>query len=158
MEELLEYRLRMINRFAEAPGLIDQALAKLPDHKKPLEEGGWNVHQILVHMRDVNKQVYLPRLQRIMNEEDPKFQNFDGDVWMEVHYDPQEPFDSILNELKDQCLSTNEWLKQLNSPSWNRNGTHPTIGTHTLQWWVERVLAHLDEHIVQLEASAANPK
>ncbi|HKZ44998.1 MAG TPA: DinB family protein [Anaerolineales bacterium] len=153
MEELLEYRQRMINRFAEAPALIDSAMAKIPAHNQSLEEGDWNAHQVITHMRDVNSQVYLPRLQRIMTESDPIFKNFDGDAWMVDHYDPHEPLGAILNELKEQCLSTAEWLHQLAPPSWNRNGIHPTIGTHTLQWWVERTLAHINEHVAQLEGS-----
>jgi hypothetical protein len=157
MEELTEYRQKLIGKFAQAPVLIEQVIKKIKDPNQPLEEGGWNVHQIITHMRDVNKQVYLPRLQRIMNEEDPLFENFDGDAWMIKHYDPKEHLESVLLELYEQCRSTADWLTQLSPPSWIRNGIHPAIGNHTMQWWVERTLAHVSEHVTQLEGSVSDP-
>ena len=153
MEELLEYRQRMISRFAQVPGLIDQTISKIHDHAEPLEQQGWNVHQIITHMRDVNREVYLPRLHRIMSEEDPVFENFDGDDWMVNHYDPNESLDTIIKEFHEQCLSTADWLGGLAPDSWNRNGSHPTIGNHSMQWWTERTLAHIFEHLLQLEGS-----
>jgi hypothetical protein len=157
MEELLEYRQRMISRFTEASDLINQAISKIQDHGEPLEDEGWNVHQIITHLRDVNREVYLPRLHQIMAEEDPIFKNFDGDDWMLNHYDPQESLGTVINEFKVQCRSTADWLVELAPDSWNRSGIHSTIGNHTMQWWVERTLVHIFEHLLQLEGSSDDP-
>ncbi|MFC2063955.1 DinB family protein [Chloroflexota bacterium] len=155
MEELIEYRKRMIGRFAEAHEKISQAMSRFPDPNVRLEKEGWNIHQIIAHIRDVNREVYLPRLRRIMAEEDPVFENFDGEDWMLNHYDPRESLDAIMAEFGEQCQTTADWLMELAPKSWNRSGSHPTIGTHTLQWWVERTLAHIIEHNHQLEELSA---
>ena len=128
MEELIEYRKQMISRFAEAHEKINQAMSRFPDPNEPLEEEGWNIHQIIAHLRDVNREVYLPRLRRIMAEEDPVFENFDGEDWMLNHYDPLEPLDAIMAEFGEQCRTTADWLMELAPKSWNRSGSHPTIG------------------------------
>ena len=98
MEELLEYRQRMINKIAKAPELIETAILRITDHTQPLEAGGWNIHQVIAHMRDVNQHVYLPRLHRIIDEENPMFENFDGDAWMAEHYQPLEPIGKLSSE------------------------------------------------------------
>lgn len=153
MEELLEYRQRLVTRVAESGSLLEKAIQQYKDPFLPLEPGGWNVHQIVTHLRDVNQQVYLPRLSRILNEENPLFENFDGETWMAEHYQSKEPLQKIMAEFDEQCRSCSKWLSGLKNDAWNRSGKHPTIGVHSLQWWVERTLAHISEHLVQL-----NPK
>jgi len=150
MEMLLEYRQRFLERLSAAPDELRAALAGVRDARAPLEEGGWNSHQVAVHMRDVNAQVYPPRLYRILNEENPTFENFDGEAWMAAHYDPNEPLEAILAEFARQCAEIAGRLLGLSAEAWNRPGTHPSYGTHPLQWWAERMLAHIEEHLTQL--------
>ncbi|NCP16575.1 hypothetical protein GW866_05970 [bacterium] len=150
MEMLLEYRQRFLERLSAAPDELRAALAGVRDARAPLEEGGWNSHQVAVHMRDVNAQVYPPRLYRILNEENPTFENFDGEAWMAAHYDPNEPLEAILAEFARQCAEIAGRLRGLSAEAWNRPGTHPSYGTHPLQWWAERMLAHIEEHLTQL--------
>ena len=149
MEELLEYRQRMVKKIAKAPEMIEVAILQIKDHTQPLENDGWNLHQLVAHMRDVNKHVYLPRLHRIIDEENPMFENFDGEAWMAEHYQPGEPIQEMASEFKEQCQSSAEFLKDLPQEAWNRPGQHPSFGKHSMQWWVERTLAHISEHLAQ---------
>jgi len=151
MEELMEYRQRFLDTLAAAPGGLRAASAAIADAHKPLEEGGWNLHQIVFHLRDVNAQVYLPRLHRIVDENDPVFENFDGEAWMAAHYDANAPLSAMLDEFSAQCADAAAWLRRLPAETWNRPGTHPAFGTHTLQWWAERALAHIAEHLQTLQ-------
>ncbi|MDO9129261.1 MAG: DinB family protein [Anaerolineales bacterium] len=150
MEKLLEYRQRFLDKLSAAPDELRAAMPRIRDPHAPLEEGGWNLHQVLVHMRDVNAQVYPPRLYRILDEENPTFENFDGEAWMAAHYDPNEPLEAILAEFARQCADAADRLRSLPAEAWNRPGTHPAYGTHTLGWWAERMLAHIEEHLTQL--------
>ena len=151
MKELLEYRQCFLDKLAAAPDELRAALGAIPDPCAPLEGGGWNAHQVIVHMRDVNAQVYPPRLYRILDEENPTFENFDGEAWMAAHYDPHEPLEAILAEFSRQCAEVVDRLHSLPSKAWNRPGTHPSYGTHPLQWWAERMLAHIEEHLTQIK-------
>jgi hypothetical protein len=158
MEELLEYRQRMLNKLAEAPGLVEAAILRTKDQTQPLEAGGWNIHQVVAHMRDVNQHVYLPRLHRIIDEENPIFENFDGEAWMAEHYQPREPISKLVSGFKEQCRSSADWLRSLPLEAWNRPGRHASFGKHSLQWWVERTLAHISEHLAQLEHKGVSPQ
>jgi NAD(P)-dependent dehydrogenase (short-subunit alcohol dehydrogenase family) len=114
------------------------------------EPGSWNAHQILVHLRDVHKQVYLPRLQAITGQENPLFEDFDGERWMQEHYDPHEPMSALLAGFTQEVQETAAWLESLPAETWERTGTHPSLGTHPLRWWAERMANHLAEHLAQL--------
>jgi len=151
MEELKEYRRRFLEKLAAAPQELCLAVAALPDAFAPLEEGGWNAHQVVVHLRDVNEHIYPPRLYRILAEENPLLESFDSDTWMAAHYNAAEPLEALLDEFSRQCAEVAARLRDIPAEAWNRPGTHPSLGTHPLQWWAERMLAHIEEHLAQLK-------
>ena len=151
MEGLSEYRQRLHDRMAAVVGELRAALMAVLDPRAPLEAGGWNPHQVISHLRDVNEQVYLPRLHRIVDEDNPQFENFDVYAWMAAHYDPKEPIEKMLAEFTHQCIDTAEWLRHLPLEVWSRPGTHPSYSTRTLQWWAERALGHIEEHLATMK-------
>ena len=59
MKELTEYRANLINELSTAARAFRAACLAVKDPYAPLEPGGWNVHQLAVHTRDVDKLVYL---------------------------------------------------------------------------------------------------
>jgi len=150
MEELLEYRKELMNGLFSAPDELAKRMQTINDPFQPLEPGGWNAHQVIVHMRDVNREVYIPRLKRILAEDDPLFVNFDGEAWMAAHYQVGEPLKDLLADFSLGCRSTADLLSALPASAWNRTGNHPTLGRHALQWWAERLLAHITEHLQQI--------
>jgi hypothetical protein len=151
MEELIEYRQRMLKKMADAGGQLQAVVLTTGDPYKPLLPGSWNTHQVIAHMRDVNQEVYLPRLERIVAEDSPIFDDFDTEGWMTAHYQAREPIQQLVTGFAEKCRTSVEWLAGLPVEAWNRPGSHPLIGKHTLQWWVERTLTHITEHLAQLE-------
>ncbi|MBI4732527.1 MAG: SDR family NAD(P)-dependent oxidoreductase [Chloroflexi bacterium] len=135
-----------------APREVQRILGEIPDfyEEAPRADGSWNSHQILAHLRDVNKEVYIPRLEQIAEQTNPLFQDFDGERWMKEHYDPAEPMDRLLAEFKHQCEETADWLERLPAEDWERPGTHVTLGEHSFLWWADRLVAHIGEHLAQL--------
>jgi len=63
-----------------------------------MEKGGWNVHPLAAHTRDVDKLVYGMRARRTLEEDNPLFENFDGDAYMAEHYDAQAIPQKVLPE------------------------------------------------------------
>ena len=113
-----------------------------------MDEDGWNTHQLAAHARDVDKVVYGMRIHRTVEEDNPVFQDFDADQWMAVHYNADEPLASILNELSASVKETSAMLRELSPEAWSRESSHEIYGGgFTLQTWVERGLAHLQEHL-----------
>ncbi len=156
MEQLLEYRQRLLARYeesarefcnaVEAANRLTPALSEVEGSTR--EAGEWNAHQIAAHTRDVQKMVYGLRVVRTLEEEDPLFENFDGEAWMAEHYNPNEPLASVLDELLASVRETLARLKGLSPEAWARTSRHETYGAgFTTQTWAERGLAHIEEHL-----------
>ncbi len=153
-EELHEYRRRLLERYAAQPGELRAAYAAIPPEARlrPLERGGWTPHQVLAHVRDVELQAFLPRIERLLAEEDPALSDFDEGAWMDAHYDPDESHQAILEAFTAARTRGSGLLRDLSPEGWNRVGRHPLFGRRTLQWWVEYAVSHAQDHILQLRA------
>jgi hypothetical protein len=152
MEELLEYRSRLIRRFAgqgEDLRLAIERFSQKALHRQ-LEPGGWTPHQVLAHVRDVEIQAFRPRMLRILEQDHPTLEYFDEQAWMSQHYDAGEPTADLLAAFNKARESNPVLVKELLPQAWNRMAFHPNWGHRTLQWWVEYAVAHTEEHLDQL--------
>ena len=64
MKELKDYRKSLIEKLVNTARDFRAASLAVKDPYIPLEEGGWNVHQVAVHTRDVDHLVYGLRARR----------------------------------------------------------------------------------------------
>ena len=148
MKELEEYRKSLMEKLEEAAKSFRAECLAAKDPYVPLKEGNWNIHQIAVHTRDVDKLIYGLRARRTALEENPKFPNFDGEAYMAEHYDAKEPLSDLLNGFVENVEALIELLRALPDKGWSRTSSHSTLGSGlTLQSWVEKDLAHIEEHL-----------
>jgi len=158
MNQLLEYRSKLIDRLESATEEFRQACLTVDDVFKPIDADGWNTHQLAAHTRDTDKIVYGLRVRRTIEEDNPEFPNFDGDEWIAAHYDANEPLASILDELSASVKTTAARLRTLPPEAWSRESSHEIYGDgFTLQTWVERGLAHIQEHLETVKKSSLKP-
>jgi hypothetical protein len=151
MEELIEYRKQLMDRLAAAAKEFRTACLAVKDPFAPIE-AGWNVHQLAVHTRDTDKFVYGVRARRTIMEDNPEFQNFDGDEYMATHYDLKEPLQTIVNDLASSMDELTKMLHGLPGEAWGRESRHATQGSgFSLQVWVERSLKHIEEHLATVK-------
>ena len=128
------------------------ACLSIADDKAPLEEGGWNVHQLASHTQDVKVFVYGMRARRTVEEENPEFQDFDAEAWMAEHYDPNESLVDLLDKFLASVQEAVDWLHTLPTEAWARESRHAaSSGVFTLQDWVQRDIAHIEEHLKTIE-------
>ena len=148
MKELLEYRVKMIARLSEAAQEFRDACEALKDPFIKVE-GEWTPHQIASHTRDVEKLVYGARIYQTLNENHPEFKSFNADDWMATHYNREEPLTGILDEFSSNVENLCKILRDRPREAWSRESRHETMGSElTLQLWVERSLAHIEEHLL----------
>jgi hypothetical protein len=152
MKELLEYRASLINRLVEAAREFRAVFLSAEEALAPIEPGGWSIHQVAAHTRDVDKWAYGSRARRTAEEDQSDFQNFDGEAYMAEHYSPDEPLEAILNELVANVEELAELLRGLPSEAWSRESRHAMLGRGlTLQSWVEKDLSHIREHLEEIK-------
>lgn len=148
MTELDEYRTKLMDRMTAAVREFREACLVVKDPYASLEAGGWNVHQIAVHTRDVDRLVYGPRVRRTLAEENPEFADFDGDAYLAEHYDPKEALPDLLDGLVKNVDDLVKGLREMPREGWSRTSRHERQGDNlTLQVWAERDLEHIQEHL-----------
>jgi hypothetical protein len=148
MKELKEYRTQLINKLIVMARDFRAACLAVNDPFAPLEEGGWNVHQVAAHTRDVDKLVYGMRAQKTAKEDNPEFQNFDGDAYTRDHYSANESLQAMMDGFVQNVEALADLLRDLPPEAWSRISRHAKLGNgFTLQTWVERDLAHIEEHL-----------
>ncbi len=144
-KEVLRYRERLLAGIVSAADGFCAACRAVAD-PHDTQPGGWTVHQLAAHTRDVHLQVYGMRMRRTLAEDEPVFPNFDAEAWMAEHYDAAEPLDAILNQFKADVDDLAAVFSTLPPEAWSRLSRHETQGERTLQIWAERALAHIREH------------
>lgn len=151
MKELLEYRVKLIARLQEAAQEFCAACESFRDPFTKVD-GEWTAHQLASHTRDVDKMVYGERIYKTLKETNPVFKNFDADSWMVEHYNKNEALAGILDEFQHSIENLCKTLESIPREAWSRESRHEAIGGElTLQLWVERNLAHIEEHLLTLK-------
>lgn len=151
LKELMEYREKLLARLRKA-AIEFCKICQNPMDLHAKAEGDWSIHQLAFHVRDVEREVYGMRIRRTLNEENPLFRNFDPDAWMSEHYDRGEPLGKILEEFNNRVQETADMLSSAPQETWSRLSQHEALGGElTLQLWVERSLAHIEEHLETLK-------
>jgi hypothetical protein len=111
-------------------------------------EGEWTLHQVASHIRDVDRSAYGARIRQTLNEENPEFKSFNADAWMAEQYNKDEPLENILSDISANVGELCKILETMPREAWSRESRHETLGGElTLQLWVERSLAHIEEHL-----------
>ena len=148
MSQLLEYRQKLIERLKQAAEEFSVACQEASDVFAPVPQSDWNTHQIAAHVENVQSQVYAARTRQTVEEDNPLFQNFDADTWMAEYYDKSKSLNQMLVGFNEQVVAFAGWLHELPREAWTRESHHVTLGSgFTTQTWVERGLAHIEEHL-----------
>ena len=147
-------REKLLMIVKSTPDRLKAALAGVP--KKILlwrpAPGKWSIHEIVCHMRDVERLGYLHRYTEILAKDNPTFPDVDGDVLaQERQYRRQNPRDALRDwrAARKECLTV---LRKLKEPQWSRMGTHETAGPMSLETILQRQALGNDEaHLVQID-------
>jgi FMN phosphatase YigB (HAD superfamily) len=109
----------------------------------------WCLTEILCHMRDVEREVNLPRLRKILLEENPFLPGQDTDRWVEERNCAGQEGCRILVDFIDARKETLGLLKGLQT-EWSRKARHAIFGPTTLLELVGITAAHDRVHIQQI--------
>lgn len=110
----------------------------------------WSATEIICHLRDVDREVHLPRLLALIAQEDPFMPGVVADDWaIERDYQAQHG-PSALVSLASSRAELLDLLPDEGDPIWQRHGRHTFFGPTTFWELVCLVLEHDELHIEQV--------
>ena len=150
--------------------LIDEALSATPDiitrfckgipaHIADQDQGPdyFTLREVLAHLADWEP-IWLERIQRIVQEEEPVLPNIDEGKMAELNNYATTPVEVSLEKFASGRASLVEYLQSLPNDAFARNGIRPEIGNITIKDIATIVLAHDTYHIAQLARYTDTPE
>jgi hypothetical protein len=150
MEQLYDYRTRLLERLETITADVSKAVEGIPLHQR---QGGSPVHRALARLRNMEKLVYSTRLQKILNEEMPYIEMFEIADWEQAHYQQNESLENMLAEFSALRQQQLQRLRQLTAEQWVRHGRHSIFGVRTMLWWAERTLEHTTRQLNEIRSA-----
>ncbi len=120
--------------------------------KRPLPDE-WCPTEIICHLRDVDAEVNLPRLHKVISEENPFLPGKDTDPWAEqrgyIHQNGRQALSSFTATRLDMLAL----LTDLQPEDWQRPARHAILGPTNLEELVRIIASHDRLHIQQINQS-----
>jgi hypothetical protein len=140
------YRLRQLR--AQSHQLVHEVeLMPADAYLWRTKEGEWGVQECVAHIRNIERQVFLVRISKVVKEDQPFLPFFDELAYHRDHWRAEEPVDTIL---PDFLAARAELVSLLESADWARTGTHEERGPLNLDWLATYTVNHTWEHLSQL--------
>lgn len=125
------------------------AQAEGPAMKRRPEPNEWSLGEILCHLRDSEQEVYLPRLRRVLEEEEPFIPAGNTDAWAEERAYREQDGQQALHDFTAVRLQTLALLRGLSEAQWERKARHAVFGPTNLQELVRFMAEHDRLHLRQ---------
>jgi uncharacterized damage-inducible protein DinB len=113
--------------------------------------GKWSIHEIVCHMRDMERDSYQIRYRRILLEDGPTLPHVNGDRLALEHGYPLLELTDVLRDWERLRMENLALLDSVPDESWLRMGTHETDGPLSLAMVLRRHARGNDEaHLRQI--------
>lgn len=139
------------------PAAIDTLLKQIDAPKlqvRPAAEE-WAICEVLCHMRDVDREVNIPRFQKIMTEEAPFFSGIDADAWAAQRNYICESGDSAFQSMMAARTELLSLIQPTAETIWTKPARHAIFGPTTLGEMASFIARHDVLHIQQVVATIA---
>lgn len=143
----------MLAVLKSTPAALESLVKNLENEKwsKRPEPSEWALNEILCHMRDVDREVNLPRIQRVLSEVDAFIPGIETDSWAEemdyIHQNGQ----SALQDFLKSRLQIIDHLSKLPLATWNKSLRHAIFGPTTFHELVSFIVTHDQNHVAQVK-------
>lgn len=149
-----EYRLpsAIIATLSGIPSALLGLTASLPldNWAYQPENGEWSLTEVICHLRDVEREVNLPRLQEIIQKEQPFIPGIDTDAWADERNYAIQDGSAALREYIAARQETLDLLSNLKSTDWQRPAQHAIFGPTDLREIASIIAGHDRLHIRQV--------
>jgi FMN phosphatase YigB (HAD superfamily) len=109
----------------------------------------WSLTEIVCHLRDVDAEVNLPRLEKLTQQTNPFLPGQDTDRWAEERNYIQQDGKSALHYFTQERIKLLNLLENLTDDEWQHTARHAIFGPTTLQELVGFIVGHDRLHMRQ---------
>lgn len=114
------------------------------------EKSEWSITEILCHLRDVEKEVNISRIEKILNNSNPFLPGIDTDPWAEKRNYQQQDGTKALNQFTINRKSLLHLLQIMSSDDWNKKTRHAIFGPTDLHEIIKIIASHDRIHLNQI--------
>ena len=148
-------RRRHLETLAATPAALKAAVRGLP--KRILlftpAPGMWSILEILGHLRDMEREAYLERYERILAETEPRLPDLNGEAYAIERDYRSAKAGEVLRDWTRLRRETLRLLRKVTAGEWTRAGVHEAAGRLTMEDFLRRQAVGNDEaHFGQIEA------
>lgn len=118
---------------------------------KRSQKGEWAPVEILCHLRDVDHDVNLPRVKRMLAEKNPHLTGVDSDIWAEERHYLQQNYRDAFATFRETRLELLEFIDQLSDEEWQKTARHSILGKTDLAEIIRIISEHDRLHIRQIK-------
>jgi FMN phosphatase YigB (HAD superfamily) len=112
--------------------------------------GEWSPSEVLCHLRDVDAEVNLPRLNKVIKERNPFLAGQETDPWADLRqYCKQDGMQALMDFIKTR-VDLLKLLEGLTPEEWNRKARHAIFGPTHLRELVNIIVGHDILHVQQI--------
>ena len=119
------------------------------------DENEWCITEIFCHLRDVDRELNLPRLQKVLSENNPFIPGMDTDAWAQERNYARQNGQQALTDFNTGRLRILSLLEGLRSEDWQRPARHAIFGPTRLIELVEIIAGHDRLHVKQAQQACA---
>ncbi|HZW03000.1 MAG TPA: DinB family protein, partial [Anaerolineaceae bacterium] len=109
----------------------------------------WSLTEIVCHLRDVDREVNLPRLIRVLSEEKAHLTGIDTDPWAKMRDYAAQDGPAALVEFSETRSKIIDLLDHLSPQEWEKGAQHTIFGPTTLRELMSFIATHDRTHIQQ---------
>ena len=113
-------------------------------------EGEWSVIEILCHLADMDAEVNLPRLRKVLQENNPFVAGLDTDAWADARQYIQRDGLRSLQDFVTARLELITFLESLSPADWQRPARHAVFGPTCLHEMIIFAAGHDRLHVRQI--------
>lgn len=117
---------------------------------KRLQPEEWSFTEILCHLRDVEEEVNLPRILKVLQEKNPFLAGQDTDPWAEERQYLFQNGSQALYGFSANRSRLLDLLERIHPEDWDRSARHAIFGPTNLQELVSIIAGHDRLHIQQV--------
>jgi len=148
----------MLAILRSTPAVLDSLCGDLPANigqSRP-DINQWCLTEILCHLRDVDLEVNLRRLDKVLQETDPFLPGVDSDPWADEREYILQDGGLALECYTSARIKLLDMLENLDPEDWQRPARHAIIGPTDMAELVSIIAAHDRLHIQQVHKVLGN--